>query len=275
MAHPHPDMKHLILGLLGLMVPSASGAINLFSITLNYSGDSQYLPMFQEAKSIWEEIIPSYIDGQTGSTSFDGITIAASITAIDGAGGIVGSAGWTDGDFDDSGYALATAGSMEFDSADIGSLGGNLTTVILHEMGHVLGIGSLWGFNGLYVDGSGQYTGANGLASYRAEFNQPLATFVPVELGGGDGTMDSHWNEVDNGAGPTGFASTIYGSDMRYELMTGWLNTDQPYFISELTRGSLRDLGYNVDTLASVPEPGAALLGVATLGSCLVRRRRR
>ena len=264
-------MKRLLtLFFVSLLTPA--GAVNTFDITLNYTGNVAYLPVFQSAEAIWEQIIPSYIDGSQGAAVFSGITISASIDTMDGVGGTLGSAGPTTGGYDDSGYLLAATGNMQFDVADVGGLGANLLTVILHEMGHVIGLGTLWTYNNLYINGSGQYTGANGLAAYQTEFNQPGAAFVPVELGGGPGTANGHWNEVDGGAGATGFVSSISGSDMRYELMTGWLNTDQPYFISNLTRGSLRDLGYDV---ALVPEVTSAVLTTLFFSSLLFRRRRR
>jgi hypothetical protein len=261
-----------LLALVFVSLALPAGAVNTFDITLNYTGNPAYLPVFQSAEAIWEQIIPSYIDGNQGSADFTGITISASIDIIDGVGGILGSAGPTFGGFDDSNYLLATAGVMEFDVDDVGGLGANLLTVILHEMGHVIGLGTLWTYNNLYIDGTGRYTGANGLAAYRTEFNQPGATFVPVELGGGGGTANGHWNEVDGGAGLTGLVSSVSGRDMTYELMTGWLNTDQPYFISNLTRGSLRDLGYDV---ALVPEISSSLLASLFIASLMFRRSRR
>jgi hypothetical protein len=258
---------------LSLLLASPSlGAVNLFSINLNYSGNEAYRSMFQDAQAIWQQIIPSYIDGNQGALKFTGITINASIGFIDGPGGTLGSAGPTAGGYDNSGFLLATTGVMNFDQDDVASLGSHFTTVILHEMGHVLGLGTLWDYNGLYVNGSGQYTGAAGLAAYRAEFGQPGATFVPVELGGGPGTADGHWNEVDGGAGMTGLVSNISGRDMAFELMTGWLNTSQPYFISNLTRGSLRDLGYDV---VLIPEAGSSVLAGTALCLLVLRRRRR
>ena len=41
--------------------------------------------------------------------------------------------------------------------------------------------------------------------------------------------------------------------------MTGWIG-EGPVFISDVTRGSLRDLGYNVE-LINVPEPAMLLFG--------------
>jgi hypothetical protein len=135
----------------------------------------------------------------------------------------------------------------------------------------VIGFGTLWTLNGLYVDGSGQYTGANALATYRTEFNQPAATFVPVELGGGSGTANGHWNEVDGGGGNTGIVDSL-NRDMKNELMTGWLNS--PTFVSLTTINSFKDLGYVV---SAVPEPGVMamwLLGLPVVWRLSARRRR-
>lgn len=234
-----------------------------FTINVNFTGGltPSQQAIFSTAASTWQSLITGYRPGIT----LTGININATGAAIDGVGGILGSAGPTSG-VTQAGFVLATAGSMTFDSADLASLesSGSLLPVILHEMGHVMGFGTLWTNNGVYVNGSGAFTGAAALAAYQIEFNQPGATFVPVELGGGGGTADGHWNEVDGGAGPTGIVSGA--GDMRNELMTGWLNT--PYFISQTTLGSFYDIGYTV-----IPTPGAAVLagmGVLTLG----RRRR-
>ena len=266
-------MMKVLWGALFGSFGSCAFAANGFNITLNYTGDASYLPIFQSAAATWEQIIPSYIDGYQGAEIFNGITIDAAITTIDGVGNILGQAGPTYYGIDDAGYSLAVAGVMQFDVADVGGLGSNLTTVILHEMGHVLGLGTLWTYNGLYVTGSGQYTGANALAAYRLEFNQPGATFVPVELGGNAGTYNSHWNEVDGGAALTNLTSVISGQNMAYELMTGWLNVDQNYFISDMTRASLIDLGYNA-ILLPVPESSSPLMAAAAC-SLLLRRSRR
>jgi len=131
--------------LLSATLVSRLFAANSFDITLNYTGDPQYLPVFQNAESIWEQIIPSYIDGNRNGPPLTGVTIAASIAADDGPGGTLGFAGPTFGSTDQSGYFLPTQGTMQFDSADVGGLGSNLLTVVLHEMGHVLGLGFAWG----------------------------------------------------------------------------------------------------------------------------------
>ncbi|BCX47848.1 peptidase M10 [Haloferula helveola] len=250
-----------------------------FSITVNYSGDAAFESAFEDAAAIWESIIPYYVDGNQGAAQFSGVVINASVVSIDGSGGILGSAGPSTGGYDDSGYLLATTGTMQFDADDFSSPTGSFEAVVLHEMAHVLGIGTLWSFNGLYdasdpsvIDPNngqtvGQYNGAFGLLGWQAEFDSD-ATYVPVEKGGGSGTANGHWNEGDGGA-PTGYTSSITGQDSRFELMTGWLNGGS--YIGEVTKGSLRDLGYEVTV---VPEPTVWLTG-SLLGMGLLLRRRR
>lgn len=250
-----------------------------FSITVNYSGTPQEEALFNAAAAAWE----SRITGYRGVMSLSTVTINASVEPIDGPGNVLGSAGPDTASIQDEDgilgggnvFALAASGSMRFDSADAGAL---TPSVIEHEMGHVLGFGTLWNTNAfggvfagtqaVYIDGSGQYTGAAATARWQSEFGQADA-FVPIELGGGPGTADGHWNEVDGGAGLTGINQTITGNDMRNELMTGWLNT--PTFVSQMTLDSLYDIGFTV-----VPEPSAyaALFGCFVLTITMGRRRR-
>lgn len=249
-----------------------------FDIQLTFSGlTTSQQAVFQSAAQAWESRLIGYQDTVASNI----VQINATGITIDGAGGILGSAGPTFGKVGtELRYLYAAQGDMQFDSADLAGLqsSGLLYDVILHEMAHVLGIGTLWsssavgvpGFQELYVSGTGQYTGANALAAWRAEFNQPSATFVPVELGGGSGTADAHWNEVNGGGSNTGFVSNITGRDFRFELMTGWL--DGPTYISSVTMGSFQDLGYMV----SVPEPASMVMATASVAVCiaLIRRSR-
>ncbi len=245
-----------------------------FDIEVNFVGGltpSQEL-IFSQAEAMWESVITGYLPG--GTTYEGSLLINAEGAAIDGVGGVLGSAGpsyiWDD----DSDYLVAIEGDMTFDSADLANMetSGILDEVIAHEMGHVIGLGTLWnpsefGFSGyqeVYVEDSGEYTGAAALAAYKSEFSQPAATFVPVELGGGSGTKNSHWNEGDGG-GLTGITNGD-GKDMRNELMTGWLNS--PTFLSQTTISSFEDLGYSV-----TPEP--ATMSLLAIGGLLIVRRRR
>ncbi|MDA0766691.1 MAG: peptidase [Verrucomicrobia bacterium] len=252
------------------LLPVAAEAT--FSINFNFNGGltTSQQAVFNEAKATWESYITGYQPGITQT----GITITAGGSNIDGVGGVLGSAGPTSAAFQ-GGYWLARDGSMNFDSAGLTDMESNgiLDEVITHEIGHVLGIGTLWNENWiqLYINGSGQYTGAFALDAYRDEFD-PLATYVPVELGGGAGTADAHWNEKDGGLGSTGITDK-YSRDLAQELMTGWIGDDSDnHYISNTTLGSLKDLGFEV--FMPIPEPGlATLTGLALVWAGFRRRR--
>ena len=230
-------------------------------ITLNVTGGltSSQQAILTTAKSFWETTLTGYKPG----ISLTGPSMTASGTAIDGVGGALGSAGPTSAVFQ-GGYFLTTAGQMQFDTADLANLetSGALQNVFLHEMAHVLGFGTLWTLNGVYAAGSGQFTGASAFTQYKTEFNQPAATFVPVELGGGENAANSHWNEVDGGTANTGIVDG-QNRDFRLELMTGWLNT--PAFVSNTTIASFEDIGFT-SNLSAVPEPSSiALFAISVL----------
>ena len=254
---------------------------------------------FIDAADFWNSTITGYdlIYNNAGSIEPHGLTITASVAPNDGVGGILGSAGPNTATYYDNNptgtptMALfyTSTGSMNFDSADTNALiaTNRFYGVVLHEMAHVLGIGTLWTFNNnvggttypLYTDGSGQYTGPNALARWKSEFSQPSATFVPVELGGGGGTANGHWNENDGGGGTTGFVSNLYGMDFTTELMTGWASNS--FFISGVTLGGLDDLGYIVDYskgglvdhIVTVPEISSLVLSLGALPWMMRRRR--
>jgi len=241
----------VVIASLFIALGSSSARSAGFDISVVFGGGltSSQQSVFSEAETFWETLITGYQPGITLS----GITIEASGIAIDGNGQILGQAGPRSGVIQ-QGFGIATSGIMQFDTADLGVLetAGLLDEVIIHEMAHVMGFGTLWELNGLSTPGSGQYTGQNALDIYRLEFD-PLATFIPVELDGGEGTVDGHWDE--------GWAGTAN------ELMTGFLNV--PAFISATTVASFRDLGYTtIDLVAAVPLPAPVLLLLAGLG-CL------
>ncbi|MEO8451124.1 MAG: leishmanolysin-related zinc metalloendopeptidase [Gemmatimonadota bacterium] len=166
--------------------------------------------------------------------TIDDVVIFASLERIDGPGGVLGSAGPC---FirDDNG--LTVMGRMRFDTDDLASLesSGLLNTVILHEMGHVLGIGSLWDLEGIDLlrqAGTADpfFVGGTATAAFLAAVPAFTGSIVPVEGSGGSGTRDSHWRE------------TV----LRNELMTGFVNQGANP-LSAITIGSLRDEGYLVN----------------------------
>lgn len=207
--------------------------------------------VFADAARRWSEIItgdlPDVVIDRQAGIRIDDIEISATGPAIDGAGGTLGQAGPTE--FRAGARGLPYRGFMEFDSADLAAMetAGTLKDVILHEMGHVLGLGSLWSNFSLVVGletDAPTYRGTNGLREYNSLFNV-RAVGVPVESEGGAGTAGVHWRE------------SVFGA----ELMSGFAappGVTSP--ISRVTVGALQDLGYRVNYAAAdrfTPPPAA------------------
>ncbi|MCL6728870.1 leishmanolysin [Sphingomonas hankyongi] len=153
-------------------------------------------------------------------TTVDDITITAELGQIDGLYGVLGQAGPTS--VRTTGSLPATA-QMKFDIVDVNDMGITVfSEVVLHEMAHSLGFGSIWGRLGLVTNG--EFTGTSANNEYHAMGGSGL---IPVEQDGGSGTAGSHWDEE------------TFGN----ELMTGYINDGQNYFTA-MSAASFRDLGY-------------------------------
>jgi hypothetical protein len=179
------------------------------------------------------------------------IELTVSLEDIDGVSGTLGSAGPTvlRGGTD---APLPVTGVITIDSSDVGNLiaQGDLDGVVLHEMIHTLGVGTIWESAplDLLVDLDPNttdtitdfyYTGTNGVfewennpdfaAAYAAAVTAGTAdNGVPVENDGGEGTAGGHWDE------------DVFGT----ELLTGFYNSFVENPLSNLTIAALEDLGY-------------------------------
>lgn len=244
---------------------SAQRAQLLAATTSPYTIDVRFLggltetqkAAFTAAADRWVKVIvgdlPSMlVDGEV----IDDVLILAQGTPIDGAGGTLGQAGPTHLRPASAGQAalLPAKGLMSFDTADLAQMeaNGTLRDVITHEMGHVIGIGTVWRRKSL-LNGAGttdpRFTGTQATAEYKLLGGTGSGAGVPVENTGGSGTADSHWRE------------TIF----RNELMSGFISgTGNP--ISRMTVGSLADLGYQVDLDAAEPYQLPNLLQLAEEG---------
>lgn len=170
-------------------------------------------------------------------TVISGLVVYISVVPIDGLGGTLGSAGPCIVRSASQKY-LPALGIMRLDAADVNNLaaGGYLTTVILHELLHVLGFGTIWIDNNL-LSGEGtadaRFLGAGARAAC-ADLHggaTVCASSVPVHSSDGAGSRDTHWRE------------SVFGN----EIMTPFLEQGpNPY--SAMTIRSLGDLGYVVST---------------------------
>lgn len=240
-----------------LSVTAGAASVDLFTIDVAFdpSMTTAQKQVFQAAADRWSEVIRTGLpdttvdveadDCGTGAPAHHGpvddLLIEASVVTIDGAGGVLGRAGPC---LVRTGGGLPAYGTMEFDAADVTAMAddGTFSDVILHEMGHVIGIGTRW--DGL-LSGSGtsdpRFVGMTARGALSA-MSGGDAEPVPVEATGGGGTAGAHWRE------------SVFGD----ELMTGWISIG-PNPLSRVTAGGLADLGYGVDLAAADELPMAAL----------------
>lgn len=179
--------------------------------------------------------------------SVDDLVIVASVREIDGPFGILASAGpcaIRDGE-----GGLPFMGAMQFDVDDLELLEerGDMEEVILHEMGHVLGIGTIWHQFDLLVNPSLAVTG-----NPDTHFPGPRA-IAAFDDAGGTAYTDGEKVPVENRAGPGSGDSHWRESILDHELMTPYQNGGVPDPLSAITVQSLADLGYTVDV--SIAEP--------------------
>ncbi len=191
-----------------------------------------------------------------------GLVIYVRVTAIDGVGNVLGSAGpcLVRPDAQDN---LPALGVMRFDEADLANLeaSGRLQTVILHEMLHVLGFGTIWTDNGV-LDSTNvsdpRFTGPRARAACANVHSggANCATNVPVHAADGEGSAFSHWRE----------------SLFTNELMTPFLTAGSTPF-SEMTIRSLADLGYVISVSQAQPftVSGTALRAEPTIAEQGIR----
>jgi len=221
----------------------------------------------QRAAARWERVVtsavtPARVDFganacDTGTPALhetvSSLVVFLRAEVIDGARGVLAYAGPCVVHDADAG-GLPLVGAMTVDSSDVAMLTGGATSaladdVLTHELGHVLGIGTLWdggtpaGTLLSYATGDPRFTGAAAsAAAVRLGLARLASDGAFVEDLGGGGTAGGHWRE-----------RTFTG-----ELMTGWIGT-APNPLSIVTVQSLRDLGY------AVTETGADIVSPATI----------
>ena len=159
----------------------------------------------------------------------------------------------------ESGEASTWGGSISVDSAgttwdlsiDGSTLGAgehHLYSVLLHEFGHVLGLGTHPTWHSFVS--ANEFTGTEAVASFGS--NVPLVAI-----------SNDHFDD--------GLSSTIYGTSTSQEpSLSADIGANEIKLLTDLDVAALEDIGWE---LAPVPEPSTSLLLVSLLG-LLARRRR-
>jgi hypothetical protein len=261
------------LQIAGASALPAPGTFDIELIPIEPITDPEAQAAFALAEATWESIIRGELpdvsvnltasqvaacfDGAPAvNTTIDDVRIYVEFSDIDGPGGTLATAGPCFVRAPPGGVSTPIFGVMRFDATDFGNQpAATLNRVILHEMAHVLGFGTLWPRNELLEDPScpdtngdavgdcsasdppgpdTRFVGLEGGRAYRA-LGGPLNAGVPVENGdsrpAGPGSRDGHWRE------------SVFAT----ELMTGFIQSNTANPLSLLTVAALIDMGYEVD----------------------------
>ncbi|KAG7369388.1 PKD domain containing protein [Nitzschia inconspicua] len=218
---------------------------NVFSLWLDLDVSSTDVAMaYDSAHARWTSIItgdstasrPSdfVLANQRGPAfpdTLDDLYVYGFDTCIDGESGVISYARFT---FLDSATRLPVSGVMALDKSDIPAqmMKGELESLILHEIGHVLGIGSLWNLFD-FISFDDKFLGVKAGDVWKNEYGCP--GLPPIDTRGGSGAAYFHWDD----------------SALQKELMTVFLDDVNP--LSSLTIASLEDLGYTVDYTTADP----------------------
>jgi hypothetical protein len=219
-----------------------------FTIEIRFQGgltDSQQAAFAGAADRWVQVIVGDQPDIEVDGDLIDDLLILASGATIDGPGTVLGQAAPTHARrAADGAWLTPCKGFMQFDTADLAQMEvqGTLLDVITHEMGHVLGIGTMWDAQNLVTPPPDDpaalvdpvFVGRAAMAEYGQLTGGGEPVPVPVENEGGDGTARGHWRE------------SVFGN----ELMTGFVGSSgNP--LSTITVASLSDQGYEVDLAAA------------------------
>jgi hypothetical protein len=209
---------------------------------------------FDDAVSRWAALIPGKLEpvpvsldaGACRSNSpainqvVDDLLVLVSLEFIDGVGGTLGSAGVCS--LRQFSNGLPIVANLKLDTGDLGILEGTtrLVDLIMHELGHALGFGTLWASKGFLENPSlvnpgadTHFDGPNAVAAFDAIGGDVYTggQKVPVENEEGSvGSRDSHWRLA------------VFSNELMTPFLTPVANP-----LSRVTVASLRDLGYVVD----------------------------
>ena len=165
------------------------------------------------------------------------------------------------------GNAYTATGKITMNSTYLNTLKNSIRTdgkssfyhVMLHEIGHILGIGTYWNMSGSpvvsYLDGSETkyyYTGEHAVREYKSYIPEIQHTIVglPIEDNGGSGTQNVHPEEGEEGTASSNnrYINGYFHPGLDNELMSGWMESyPDSTPLSRITLGFLQDMGFIIN----------------------------
>ena len=224
-------------------VTGRSNVASAFDIEIVYADNNlneAQKTLVESAVAVWEEVI---IGDLPNVGDIDDLRITVFSQGVDGPSGILAFARPTGFrspdigndliDFQGNPVGLSHSGEITIDIADI-SFSRAFVETVAHEIGHVVGIGSMW--DGLLINRGSPgvaYIGENGVEEYGRLFDQNFSS-VPVQP-----QVEGHWDanalfaELMN-------PFSIGGDDLPPD-------SDPVSALSRLTIAAMEDFGYKVN----------------------------
>jgi hypothetical protein len=216
---------------------------------INSGNNTDFDTTIRAAAARWEQIITGDLTPVPGGTknwlarsgNYTGpvkdIVIAYNFSHIDGPGGVLGNAGPL---YFRPNTNLPISGMIKLDGNDLATMNasGTLQNVLIHEMGHALGLGTAWtrakciNCTLPFTNNSFVYSCPAANAAFK-RLNLAPTVQLRLESEGGPGTRCVHWAKASLGT----------------EISTGYAYPKMP--ISIVTVGALEDLGYIVNYSAA------------------------
>ena len=227
--------------------PSGTPAAPIVLVGTGISGT--VTQAFQDAATHWEQIVIRSLpdidfSGQPEVTdTVDDLRVYDRVTEIDATGGTLAAASVC---YRRDASTLTVIGKVILDAHDMAARSASdVESIILHEIGHTLGIGTLWHHHDLLkkpaLDPDDEdvgpvpdtyFSGALATAAFDAAAGMDHEdNKVPVHNTGGEGSADGYWRE----------------SALDNELTSPYFRSGQTEPLSAITVQSLADMGYVVD----------------------------